>query len=138
MKTPSVLVVDYGMGNIFSIEMAVRHFGGDPVVSDDPSMIAGADRVILPGVGAFGKAMLELGKRGLIEELAGFARKERPMLGICLGMQLLMGEGLEFGRHEGLALLDGTVRRLEAGGPDGAPLKVPHIGWAGVWPSDGE
>lgn len=123
-----VVVVDYGRGNLRSITRALAHVGAEASVTSDPADVAGAERVLLPGVGAFGDGMEGLRARGLIDPLRHFCRTGRPFLGICLGMQLLMQEGHEFGLHEGLGVVGGKTVRL----PDvhgGARVKIPHIGW---------
>ncbi len=126
---PTVTVVDYGAGNILSVTRALAHVGALATVSDDPVVVARADRILLPGVGAFGKAMDELAKRRLIEPLRAYAASGRPFLGICLGMQLMLEESAEFGRQEGLGLIAGKVQPIPAVTATGEPHKIPHIGW---------
>lgn len=121
----TVVVVDYGVGNLHSVVKALRHEGADVEVSDDPAHVLRAERVLLPGVGAFGDGAAGLRARGLEDALKAFARSGRPLMGICLGMQLLMSSSEEFGHHEGLALLPGSVVRITPGGT----TKVPHVGW---------
>ncbi len=125
-----VVVVDYGRGNLFSISRALAHLGADARVTSDPAEIAKADRLILPGVGAFGDGMENLRSRGLVEPLKAYAATGRPLLGICLGMQLLMDESSEFGVHAGLGLVPGKVRRF----PDSPERlwRVPHVGWSAL------
>jgi glutamine amidotransferase len=123
-----VAIVDYGLGNLFSIQQACRAAGLEADVTDDHKTIASATAVILPGVGAFGDAMRALSRRDLAGPLRDYADSGRPLFGICLGMQLLMDESEEFGRHAGLGLIPGTVERL----PAGPGLKVPQIGWSRV------
>lgn len=129
-----VLVVDYGRGNLFSVCQAVAKVGGAPALSADPAAVRGAERVILPGVGAFGDAMAGLAARGLDDGLREFARAGRPLLGVCLGMQLLLEESTEFGRHAGLGLIPGRVDRLPA---PGTREKIPNVGWCQLWPAPG-
>ncbi|MEW5772889.1 MAG: imidazole glycerol phosphate synthase subunit HisH [Thermodesulfobacteriota bacterium] len=124
-----VTIVDYGMGNIFSIINALGKVGAEPRLSGDPREVASADRVVLPGVGAFKDGMEGLAERGLVEALREFAARERPLLGICLGMQMMLDTGLEFGVWDGLGLIPGTVERIQDTGVDGRPHKIPHIGW---------
>ena len=124
MKTGSIAIIDYQMGNLRSVQKAVEHVGGTVFVSDDPAEILNADKVILPGVGAFGDAMTELRKRDLCEPIIEFAKSGRPFLGICLGAQLLLESGEEGGAQTGLGLIAGTVPRFQLDG-----LKVPHMGW---------
>jgi glutamine amidotransferase len=124
-----VLLVDYGVGNLLSAARALRAAGGDVEVSGDPACVAAASRLVLPGVGAFGDCMTELCRRGLEAPLKEFGASGKPMLGICVGMQILMDYGEEFGRHEGLGLIPGHVAKLDATDADGVPVKLPHIGW---------
>jgi glutamine amidotransferase len=130
--TSSVLVVDYGMGNLYSIGRALEHLGASVRVSDSPKNIEGADRVVLPGVGAFADGMRGMEERGLIEPLKKYASSGRPLLGICLGMQLLFEASQEFGEHCGLGLLPGRVVAVPATDVDGKPHKIPHMGWSAL------
>jgi imidazole glycerol-phosphate synthase subunit HisH len=127
-----VTVVDYGRGNLFSLEQALRHVGADVHITSRPDELRAADRVILPGVGAFGDAGAALRARGLDGPLVEVAREGRPLLGICVGCQLLLDEGEEFGRHPGLGLVPGVVRRL----PEGA-VRIPNVGWRRLEPAAG-
>lgn len=120
-----IVVVDYGIGNLGSVMKGFRRVGAEVLLSGDPAVLRSADAVVLPGDGAFGSAMEELRGRGLLPALQEAAREGRPLLGICIGMQLLFEESEEHGRHEGLGLLPGRVRRLDPG--EGLP--VPHMGW---------
>ncbi len=126
---PLVAIVDYGMGNLFSIKHACAHVGLATAITTSPAEIAAADAVVLPGVGAFGEAMERLHRLDLVQVLQDMADSETPLLGICLGMQLLMEESLEFGYHKGLGVLPGVVEHL--GRPVGqkGELKVPHMCW---------
>lgn len=126
-----VIIVDYGLGNLGSVARAVRHLGAEPLVTSDPDAVRGAARLVLPGVGAFGTAMSNLGERGLIEPLQAFAASGRPLIGLCLGMQLFMEESDEGALHRGLALIPGRVTRLRQ---TDHRYKVPHIGWSGIEP----
>jgi glutamine amidotransferase len=119
-----IAIVDYGVGNLRSVQKALERVGATAVVSGDPATLDAAQGVVLPGVGAFGDGMASLRARGLIEPLLRQVENGKPLLGICLGMQLLFEESEEMGRHRGLGLLPGRVVRF----PDGA-LKVPHVGW---------
>lgn len=132
---PAVAIVDYRLGNLFSVKMACAVAGLDAVITSDRHAILSADAVILPGVGAYGDAMAALTELDLVSVLRDVASMGKPVLGVCLGMQLLMSETEEFGRHRGLGLIDGAVVRLEGLRPDGRPLKVPHIGWNTVEPA---
>lgn len=128
-KKPHVAIVDYGMGNLFSVRHACWHVGLEASITSSQREIVSADAVILPGVGAFGDAMDTLRRLDLVSPLKDIAASSKPLVGICLGMQLLMAESFEFGRHSGLGIIPGAVVRLEnAPGANGA-LKVPHICW---------
>jgi imidazole glycerol-phosphate synthase subunit HisH len=122
---PRIGICDYGVGNLRSVERALRVAGADPVISGDPSVIAACDGVILPGVGAFSIAAQTLRDTGLAEAVRDVARRQRPVLGICLGHQLLFESSDEGHGEEGLALLRGRVVKL----PPAPALKVPHMGW---------
>ncbi len=126
---PVVVIIDYGMGNLFSIERAIKHVGGVPVISAEPSVITSAERLILPGVGAFGKGIENLTERGLVGPIKEAVASGKTLLGICLGMQLLMTEGEEFGVHAGLDMVKGMVRRFTEPNSDGPYFKIPHVGW---------
>lgn len=128
-----VVIVDYGVGNVFSVQQACCTAGLASVVSSTREDLLAADAVILPGVGAFGDAMEALRRLDLIVALKEFADSSRPVMGICLGMQLLMTEGSEFGRRPGLGLIAGTVERLPGGSRGDRRLKVPHIGWTRIF-----
>ena len=119
-----IVVIDYGRGNLFSIEQALRHLGVAYSVSADPEEIRQADRLILPGVGAFGDAMETLFSKGLVDPIRRSVRGGTPILGICLGMQLLFERSEEFGEHAGLALLEGVVEALPTG-----DMRIPNVGW---------
>jgi imidazole glycerol-phosphate synthase subunit HisH len=124
VSAPAIAVVDYGMGNRRSVEKALDHVGARALVTGDHDELRAADGLVVPGVGAFPKAMANLRELGL-DALIGEAVRERvPVLGICLGMQLLFDRSEELGGGAGLGLLPGEVRRLDTGG-----LKLPHIGW---------
>ena len=127
---PKVTVVDYGMGNLFSVRRALEFCGGDVCLSSAPQEIAEAVRIVLPGVGAFSDGMAGLRERRLIEPLIAYAHSGRPFLGICLGMQMLLSVSEEFGEHQGLDLIPGRVAEIPATGPAGARRKIPHVGWA--------
>lgn len=122
-----IAIVDYGVGNLFSLARSLEFLGLSSRVTGDPCEIASADRIILPGVGAFGDARAKLAATGLIPVLLEQAAVGKPLLGICLGMQLLFDRSCEFGEWEGLGLMPGTVRDMKPDLPAG--LKVPHIGW---------
>ena len=121
----SVTVIDYGAGNLHSVEKALEHLGCSVRVITRGEELAGVDRLVLPGVGAFADGMRELASRGLVDAIHAYAATQRPLLGICLGMQFLLDASEEFGDHAGLGLVPGRVRRL----PSEPGLKVPHVGW---------
>ena len=126
-----VTIVDYGLGNLFSVVRAFRTTGAEVELTSDPDAVRAAERLVLPGVGAFRDGMAGLHARGLVEPVIEHARSGRPLLGICLGMQLLMSTGTEFGHEEGLGLVPGAV---VAFGADGRPVrgKIPHVGWTAL------
>ena len=119
------VIVDYGVGNLFSLSCSFGALGEETTVTSDPALIEGADRIVLPGVGAFADAMDKLKASGVVPALRRAAEKGTPLLGICLGMQLLFDKSYEYGEHEGLGLIRGEVRPIPAAGG----LKIPHMGW---------
>ncbi|MBP1575914.1 MAG: imidazole glycerol phosphate synthase subunit HisH [Oscillospiraceae bacterium] len=119
-------VLDYGVGNLFSLKASLKAVGAEVMVSSDQKALKNCDRLILPGVGAFGDASARLQEGNFVPFLQNWA-KEKPLLGICLGMQLLFEESEEFGLHKGLGLLPGSVRRMNAS--EEAGLKLPQMGW---------
>lgn len=127
--TDTVGIIDLGTGNIRSVVQAVRHLGATPEIVQDPARVRDHAALILPGVGSFGAASAVLNESGLSPAIVSAVRAGRPLLGICLGMQLLATEGEEGGRSPGLGLVPGTVRRF----PDG--VRVPHVGWNQVSPT---
>ena len=122
-----IAIVDYGVGNLFSLTSSFAAIGADAVATSDPDVIRAADRIILPGVGAFGDAAQKLRESGLDKVVIEEARRGKPLMGICLGMQLLLEKSYEYGEHEGLGLIKGAVRPIADVIPKG--LKIPHIGW---------
>jgi len=125
-----IAIIDYGVGNLFSLASSLRHLGVANSVTRDAEEIRAADRIILPGVGAFGDAMAKLRDTGLIPVLDEQAAAGKPLLGICLGMQMLLEKSYEYGEHAGLGYIHGEVRPLaEAIRLAGLSLKVPHMGW---------
>lgn len=129
MNSPEITVIDYGVGNLLSVQRGLEHCGARVILTDDPEKVLFAERVVLPGVGAFGDAMQALGKLGLISAIRDLAVKGTPLLGICLGMQLLLDESEEFGMTEGLGLIAGRVIPIPKQSVSGEQLKIPHIGW---------
>lgn len=123
-----VAIVDYGVGNVFSLKSSFAAIGADVMVTADKAVIARADRILLPGVGAFGDAAKKLRESGLDTVLIEQAAAGKPLLGICLGMQLLFETGYEYGIHKGLGLIKGAVRPIADVLPC-ADYKIPHIGW---------
>jgi glutamine amidotransferase len=128
-----VTVIDYGIGNVHSVLKALVHQGAEVSLSSSPEAIIGAELLVLPGVGAFGDGMRALAERRQIDSILEYARAGRPLLGICLGMQLLLGRSEEFGDHRGLGLIDGCVRAIEKT----PSIKVPQIGWNRITPRPG-
>ena len=118
-----IAVIDYGMGNLRSVEKALESLGAEVVVTADPNVVRKADAVVLPGVGAFGDAMENLHRLGMVSAIEDVVREGKLFLGICLGMQLLFTSSEEHGMHQGLNLLPGHVRRFQG------DFKIPHIGW---------
>jgi glutamine amidotransferase len=122
-----IAVVDYGVGNLFSLQSSLKSLRQEAVVTSDPGMIRSAERIILPGVGAFGDAAEKLRLTGLDRIVLELAEKGKPLLGICLGMQMLFEKSYEFGEHRGLGLLRGSVIPMKGTIPEG--LKIPQMGW---------
>ena len=122
-----IAIIDYGVGNLFSLKSSLAMIGVDAIVSGEAEVIRSADRIILPGVGAFGDARKKLAQSGLDMVLLDEAKKGKPVMGICLGMQMLFDKSYEYGEHEGLGLIPGQVVPMAGKLPEG--LKVPHIGW---------
>lgn len=134
---PLVGIVDYGMGNLFSVQRACERVGLEARLASSRRELERAEGVILPGVGAFGDAMQALRRLELVEPLRTAAASGKPFMGICLGLQLLMRESHEFGRHEGLGIVEGDVVRLSEGAQEGRRLKVPQVGWNRIAPAQG-
>lgn len=135
MSTP-VTLIDYGIGNLLNMVRALEHCGAQVnVVQQASEAPASIDRLILPGVGAFGDGMRELRARGFDDLVKNFAQTQRPFLGICVGMQMMFEGSEEMGRHEGLGLVAGQVLAVPPTGADGQPHRVPHIGWRSLQPA---
>jgi imidazole glycerol-phosphate synthase subunit HisH len=123
--TGKIAIVDYQMGNLRSVQKALEAVGAQVTVTSDPAELNAADKIVLPGVGAFGDAMRELSARGLVEPIREWVKNDRPFLGICLGLQLLFDVGDEGGEHAGLGIFPGRVMRFQLP----RDFKVPHMGW---------
>ncbi len=127
-----IAVIDYGVGNLFSLTASLKFLGADVAVTGKAEEIAAADHIILPGVGAFEDAVAKLRATGLVDTIVEETKKGKPLLGICLGMQLLFEKSYEYGEHQGLGLIKGEIASIEEAlpvGEDGRKKKVPHIGW---------
>ena len=132
-----IAIIDYGVGNLFSLKSSFAFIDKEAVVTGDPEVIEKCDRIILPGVGAFSDAAKKLKESGLGDVVKEQAAKGKPVLGICLGMQVLFEKSYEYGEHEGLGLIKGNVRPIAD--VVGKELKIPHIGWnALIFPKDKE
>lgn len=127
-----VAIIDYGVGNLLSVERAFEHCGANAVISSDPDFIRRASHVVLPGVGAIANAMASLARDGLDEVVKEVAAAGTPLLGICLGMQMLLEESEEFGCTPTLGLVPGRVVPVPNTAPDGSAIKIPNIGWYGL------
>lgn len=134
----SIGIVDYGMGNLRSVQKGFERVGADAIIFDDPDRTADFDHLVLPGVGAFRDAITTLRQRGWVQPLREFVNSGRPFLGICLGLQLLFDVSYEDGRYEGLSFIPGEVVRFDfTVQPDGEHLKIPHMGWNQItWQRD--
>lgn len=130
--SPSVTVVDYGLGNLLSVRRAFEHCGGTVSISNDPEILLKADRLVLPGVGAFADGMSGLSKKYLDRAILEFSICGRPILGICLGMQLLGSVSHEFGVHAGLNLIPGRVIAIPPTAEEGRLRKIPFVGWTSL------
>ena len=129
-------IVDYGLCNLLSVANALKYLSIEPVITDDSRQLLEAKAVILPGVGAFNDGMEGLKARDLIQPVLAYADSGRPLLGICLGMQMLMTKSYEFGVFEGLNLIPGEVKRfVPSVDGQGMRMRIPHIGWNGIYPS---
>ena len=122
-----VAIIDYGVGNLFSLKSSLDKIGVQSVITGDKKEISEADRIILPGVGAFGDAVNKLKDSGLFEFIKDEAKRNKPIMGICLGMQLLFDKSYEYGEYDGLGLINGEIKPIRDIIPDS--LKIPHIGW---------
>lgn len=132
-----IAIIDFGVGNLFSVKQACEYAGLQAHITSARKDIQSADAVILPGVGAFGDAMAALRKLDLVELLRDMAASDTPLVGICLGVQLLMTESYEFGHHQGLGIISGPVVRFDNPREDGKILKVPQVGWNRIYRGKG-
>ena len=137
MNVPEIVVIDYGVGNLLSVQRGLEHCGANVTLTADPEKILAAKRVVLPGVGAFGNAMEALHNLDLVEVIRDVANKKIRLLGICLGMQLLFEESEEFGITVGLGLIPGRVLPIPIRTELGESQKIPHIGWSSLQLPDG-
>ena len=127
-----VAIIDYGMGNLFSVRRAFEHCGASVIISDDPKVLLRTQRLVLPGVGAFADGMRGLIERKLDKTILAFVDSGRPLLGICLGMQMLASVSEEFGKHKGLNIIPGRVMPIPKTTIEEKPHKIPHIGWSSL------
>lgn len=132
-----VTVIDYGLSNLRSVQNAFAHCGAETLLTGDAAAVQAADALVLPGVGAFRDGMAGLECLGLVDVIRQKAVGGTPLLGICLGMQMLFDESEEFGTHPGLGLISGRVVKLPAADTGGSPQRVPHIGWEPLLPAAG-
>lgn len=131
MKAPNIVIVDYGLGNIFSVQRALERSGAQKVlISSNPNQILDADYLVLPGVGAFENGIRQLYDRNLVGPILQYAKDGKPLLGICLGMQLLATTSEEFGANTGLNIIPGKVVAIPKQSSDGIEQKVPYVGWS--------
>ena len=132
-KKPVVTVIDYGIGNLLSVSRGLAQAGAEVIVTQSPLAVAHAEKLVVPGVGAFGDVMAELRSHGFAEPVVEFAKSGKPLLGICVGMQMLMEGSDEFDAGKGLGLIPGWVKSL----PVTPGIKLPHIGWSAIRPREG-
>lgn len=137
VRSQFVVVIDYGLGNLFSVKRALEYIGAQVEITSNPKKILNAEHLVLPGVGTFGDGMKGLKERGLVEPIKEYVKTGKSLLGVCLGMQLLMSEGQEFGIYKGLDVIQGRTMRLKPSVKNGNFYKVPHIGWNSLfYPKD--
>lgn len=137
MSKPEITLIDYGVGNLLSVQRGLEHCGAKVILTTDPEAVIAASRVVLPGVGAFANAMQALEERNMVPAIRELAKRGTPLLGICLGMQLLLDESEEFGVTSGLGLIPGKVVSIPTTTVAGDAQKIPHIGWNGLVPAEG-
>jgi glutamine amidotransferase len=138
MLTAEVTIIDYGVGNLLSVQRGLEHCGAKVVLTSNPEIILASQKIVLPGVGAFPNAMEALKKLNLVPVIQELARLNKPLLAICLGMQLLMEESEEFGVTAGLGLISGRVVAIPNKTIELNPQKIPYIGWGSLQPADSE
>jgi glutamine amidotransferase len=129
MSQPSVTIIDYGMCNLLNVVRAFEHCGAQVTIAEEATSVGSAERLVVPGVGAFSDSMKEVVGRGFADVIRGFVQTERPTFGICVGMQMLFDASDEFGDYAGLGILPGRVKAVPTQGIDGQSQRVPHIGW---------
>jgi glutamine amidotransferase len=132
---PTLAIVDYGMGNLFSVLQAFAAVGQTAEITSDPARLAVADGIVIPGVGAFGVAMNVLERTGMAAVIRERAAQGTPIVGVCLGMQLMMSSSTEFGAHAGLGIVEGDTVALRASPEISAEARIPHVGWSSVQPA---
>ena len=130
---PKVTIIDYGMGNLYSVKRAFEVCGAEVSIASQPEQIASAHHLVLPGVGAFQTGMEGLHKQNLVDSIREHALSGKPLMGICLGMQMFASTSEEFGKHEGIGLIPGRVLPLPKFDLDRKPQKIPRIGWVGLY-----
>jgi glutamine amidotransferase len=128
-----IAIVDYQLGNLYSVKQALKHIGADATITSDKKLISDADAVILPGVGAFREAMSNMQKLDLIGPVTDFVATGKPFMGVCLGLQILFSESEEFGMSNGLGFIKGTIKKFSTNLPDNPKAKVPQIAWNKVY-----
>jgi imidazole glycerol-phosphate synthase subunit HisH len=133
-----VSVIDYGIGNLYSVQRAFEKAGAQVTLISNPSEIKNAPRLVLPGVGAFSDCMTTLKRREFVQPILDYVRQDRPFLGLCVGMQMLLDESEEFGTTKGLGIIAGKVQKIPSESPAGEFCKVPHIGWNAIFPPEKE
>ncbi len=131
---PKIVIVDYGLSNLYSISKALQRFSDNVVITDELSVLETADAVVLPGVGAFAEGMKGLAARGLVKGIQEFVKSGKPLLGICLGAQLLLSQGCEFGVFNGMDIIEGDVIKF----PEIKNSKIPHVGWNKIYAASAE
>jgi imidazole glycerol-phosphate synthase subunit HisH len=129
MPSTKITLLDYGMCNLLNVARAFEHCGAQVLITENPAVVAQAERLVVPGVGAFKNSMHEINSRGFANAIQTFSATERPLFGICVGMQILFDASEEFGEHAGLGILPGRVKAIAAQTVQNQPQRVPHIGW---------